>query len=411
MVILHWLGRVVVGCVGIAAAWAAWYVVYQSSIDAVAVDEKPKPDKSLAVEYVIAREDRISERIELVGNLIPLAQTEIRSSVDGYITELPFDLGDRVEKGDILCRLDDSKQRKALAQAQAMWQAATAQLGVRRSELELAQQNVEREEFLADRGAGTSQGLKTAQANLDIAQAQVELEQARVAEARAYVASLELGLQDFELRAPLSGFVASRMVDVGDLAKSDLPLMQIVDLDTVRTTVHVIEKDYHKVQPGQRASVSVDAWPEQTFRGTVRRIAPILDQETRTASVHIEVANPQQLLKPGMYARVMLDSKDDKTAVLIPVAAVLEVDSRSYVYTIDDDETARLREVQLGTTDGQAVEVRNGIVSGERVMTLGNRLVKAGQPVLGLEAAPDWQTSLADQPQESSTTGHQLGGE
>ncbi len=390
MVFLNWFGRVLFGCCAIAAAWSVWYVIYLQSHAAIAESEKPKPEQVIAVEVVAAQQDMIEERIELVGNLLPVAQTEIRSRVDGYIVELPFDVGDRVSSSQTLCRIDDSGQQEALDKAKATLKAAEAQLRVQESQYRFAQKSVEREERLASRGAGTDEQLETAYSNNEIAQAQVELEQARVAEAKADVNVLEIGLKDFSLSTPISGYVASRMVDIGDLAKPDVPLLQIVDLETVKTTVNIIEKDYRKVAVGQAAMVTVDAYPERTFIGEVKRISPVLDQETRTVSAQIEIKNQNSLLKPGMYARVSLNSEQTKSSVIVPLSAVLEINGREAVYLVNSEGKTELRQVRLGSSDGLVTEVLEGVEAGEIVITLGNRLVKPGQVVIAEQQQQPW---------------------
>lgn len=396
MTILKWFGRLIITCCVIFVAWGTWYTVYQSSLAAVSSTETTKSAPPLAVEVVTARKELVEEQIVLVGSLLPASQTEIRSRVDGYIRELAFDVGDWVNVGDVICQLDDSKQREALQQAAATLDAAKAQLGVQQSEYELARRNVDREELLAQRGASTSQDVETAQANLEIAKARVKLEESHVAEAEANVSALKIALKEFQLVSPITGFVASRLVDIGDLAKPDLPLLHLVDLKSVRTTVSVIEKDYSKVDVGQKAVVVVDAYSGKEFVGEVDRISPIVDPETRTASIQIRVQNPELLLKPGMYARVKLNSDRSKLSNVIPLAAVVDINDRSYVYVVNGEEKTELRQIELGMTDGLMAEVRLGLEAGERVITLGNRMVQPSQTVIAQEVAWAPHRTLAD---------------
>ncbi|MEW4488661.1 efflux RND transporter periplasmic adaptor subunit [Thalassoglobus sp. JC818] len=388
---LNWFGRVLICCCGIAAAWGAWYVVYRESLQAIATPQKPKVTRKLAVEVVEARRDSIDEQIVLVGTLIPAAQTEIRSKLEGYIETMGFDLGDRVRRSDVLCELENQDQLEAIEQARAALKVAEAQLQVRVEESKLAKQNLDVESLLVDRRAGSQQQLETARANYQIAVASEELDRARVTEAQKYLNTVQQGLKDLVLASPLDGYIASKLADVGDLAKPDLPLFRIVDLDTVETTVQVIEKDYRRVAVGQRAVVNVDAYPNRDFQGTVTRIAPILDPESRTAPVHIEVPNSELILKPGMFARVSLNSEETREGVLIPLAAVVNTADDTQVFVVDD-ETSRVekRVVELGVSNGLVVEVKRGIEEGERVMTLGNRLVQPDQEVIA--SVQEWPT-------------------
>lgn len=381
MVFLKWLGRLILSSCAIAAAWGAWYVIYQNSLSTLEVKEKSSSKPLLAVEVMQAQREQVDEKIVLVGNLLPQAQTEIQSLVDGYIVDLPFDVGDRVQRGQTICQLDDSNHRDLLDQASARLEVAEAQLAVQISELKSSQRILDRELMLDEIGAGTQEDLENAVAAHEVALARKKLEESKVAEVKATYSGLAAQLKDFKLTSSISGYVSERMADIGDLAKSDSPIMQVVNLETVLTTVQIVEKDYQKISIGQTAIVSVDAYPDKTFRGEVIRVAPTLDQETRTASVQIHVANPESELKPGMYARVILSSNTSKAAVMIPLAAVLENDRQSFAYTLNDANQVVARNLRLGTSNGEVVEVLDGLQPGEPVVTLGNRLVSAGDTV------------------------------
>jgi len=383
---LKWLGRLVLSVAAIAACWGVWYVVHLDSLSRSA-DEKPKQKPNdLTVEVVAAREEPIEERINLVGSLEPIAQTEIRSRVNGYVTSLPFELGDRVEQGDTLCLLDDADQREVVSRSEAALNVAKAQLRAKQTEAELAKKNVDRQRALIQNGAGTQQLLDSAEATANISEANVDLEKAQVTEAESALLLARLALDDLKLESPISGFVADQTLDVGDLAKPDVAVVRIVNLDTVQTTVNVIEKDYRKVRVGQQADVQVDAYPDRMFVGKVQRISPVLDPETRTAAVHIDVPNAEQFLKPGMYARVSLRSHQSHTGVMIPIAALLSDDDQPFVYVLAKGESlesdlVEQRKVRTGFVNKRIVEIVDGLGSGDEVITLGNRLVKAGQSV------------------------------
>ena len=404
---LKWLGRLLLSLAAVAACWGAWYVVYRDSQSRMAQEKPESQADPFAVEVVPVRRDEIEERIILVGSLFPIAQTEIRSRVNGYVIGLPFDVGDRVRVNDVICRLEDNDQREEVARADAALNVAKAQLRSQETAQQLAQRNIERQRNLVEGGAGTVQQLEAAEADLKIADASIDLEEARVSEADANLLRARLALEDLTLRSPISGYVAQRPMDVGDLAKPDVPLLRIVNLDTVKTTVNVVEKDYQKIQLGQQAEVTVDAYPREVFHGEVKRIAPVLDVDTRTASVEIEVTNSGQLLKPGMYARVSLRSRRIRKGLLVPVSALLNVDGKPVVYIVTGEASKiERRDVQVGSSDGRVTEVASGLSEGDKVVTLGNRLVKPGQQVAPLEVPwPDKPLVIENQSQGESDPG------
>ncbi len=375
------LTRLILGLVAIAACFAGWFVVHRDAQAKAAAAPKSKPTEVLAVEAVAVRVSTIGDRIELVGSLTPLAQVVIRPRVGGYVRSLSVDLGDTVEEGAEIAQLDDDAQSEAVALAEAALDVAKAQLQAQATDRDLSGKILDRQKNLSTSGAGTSQQLEQSEAALQISKARVELEQAKVAQADADLLRAKLDLDELRLVSPIRGVVAARMIDVGNLAAPDAPLLRIVDLSTVRTTAHVIERDYRLMREGLEADVRVDAYPNQVFQGKVSRVAPVLDELTRTADVRIDIPNPDRLLKPGMYTRVSLRSGTERECLVIPVAALLD-GQRPSVFVLEGTPLhAQRRMIDVGATAGDLVEVTQGLVAGDQVVTLGNRLVVPGQVV------------------------------
>jgi len=379
---LRFLTRLILGLAVIAACFGGWYVVYRDAQAKAQAAPKNKTAEVLAVETVIVQVASIGSRIELVGSLTPLAQVVVRPRVGGYVRSLSVDLGDAVEEGAEIARLDDDSQSEAVALAEATLDVAKAQLQAQATERELSEKTLARQKNLAKSGAGTPQDLEQSQAALEIAQARVELERAKVAQANADLLRAKLDMEELRLVSPIKGVVADRMIDVGNLAAPDAPLLRIVDLSTVRTTVHVIERDYRLMRGGLEAEVRVDAYPNVVFQGKVSRVAPVLDEVTRTADVRIDIPNPDRLLKPGMYTRVSLRSGTEREGLVIPVAALLDGQRPSVMIVEGTPALAQRRMIEIGATEGDLVEVTQGLVAGDQVVTLGNRLVTPGQAVV-----------------------------
>jgi len=379
---LRFLTRLILGLAVIAACFGGWYVVYRDAQAKAQAAPKNKTAEVLAVETVIVQVASIGSRIELVGSLTPLAQVVVRPRVGGYVRSLSVDLGDAVEEGAEIARLDDDSQSEAVALAEATLDVAKAQLQAQATERELSEKTLARQKNLAKSGAGTPQDLEQSQAALEIAQARVELERAKVAQANADLLRAKLDMEELRLVSPIKGVVADRMIDVGNLAAPDAPLLRIVDLSTVRTTVHVIERDYRLMRGGLEAEVRVDAYPNVVFQGKVSRVAPVLDEVTRTADVRIDIPNPDRLLKPGMYTRVSLRSGTEREGLVIPVAALLDGQRPSVMIVEGTPALAQRRMIEIGATEGDLVEVTQGLVAGDQVVTLGNRLITPGQAVV-----------------------------
>lgn len=375
------LTRLVLGLTAIGACFGAWYVVYRDSQAKAAAAPVAKQIELVAVEAVAVRMVPIKDRIELVGSLTPLAQVVVRPRVGGYVRAVNVDLGDEVAEGAEVARLDDSTQAEAVALAEAAKDVAKAQLEAQITERGLADKTLTRQQNLTASGAGTPQQVEQAVAALEITKARVELEEARVEQAQADLLRAKLELQELRQVSPIKGVVAERMIDIGNLAAPDSPLLRIVDLSIVRTTTHVTELDYPLMQVGREADVRVDAFPKQVFAGKVSRVAPVLDELTRTAEVRIDIPNSTGILKPGMYCRVSLRSGVDREGLVIPIAALID-GQQPFVYVIEGTPTvAHRRTIEIRSMGNNLVEVISGLSVDEQVVTLGNRLLTPGQTV------------------------------
>ncbi len=359
--------------------------VYSYSTELADKAVPPVTRQPVSVEVMVSDQRPIEDRAKLVGSLTAGAEVQVLAPRNGYIMKLPFDVGDPIGRGDVIVELDDREQQELVAGARAALSVAEAQKKASLAQEQMALKELDRQRRLAEREAATRQNLEQAESQWNIAVAQRELEEARVKQAQTEVDRNLLTLNDSKIVAPISGFVGARFVDVGDLAKPDVPLLQIVTFDMVRTVVHVVEKDYPRVKVGQHATIEVDAFPRTEFLGTVIRKAPVLNPNTRTSAVQIEIPNKDRLLKPGMHARVLLVF-ERKEAIVLPVAALVEQSDDPSVYVVENDPpTIRLQKVKTGINDGEFVEILSGISPTDHVVTLGNRLVKAGQVVKTVE--------------------------
>jgi Cu(I)/Ag(I) efflux system membrane fusion protein len=179
-------------------------------------------------------------------------------------------------------------------------------------------------------------------------------------------------------RAPVDGIVLEKMAVQGMRFMPGEALYVIVDLSSVWVMTEVYEQDLALVQTGQAARVMVDAYPERSFEGQVSYVYPTLNPQTRTAPVRLELANPDGLLKPGMYARVAVAARPDPSPVLtVPTSAVIDSGRRQLVLVELAEGRFEPREVRLGLRGDDYVEVREGIGEGERVVVTANFLIDA----------------------------------
>lgn len=360
---------------------AGWYA-YQRSSEVAQKQPSVKKRPNMTVEVVHTSRTRLEDEIELVGSVQALATVQVRARVDGYIQDMPYNLGEEVQHNQPLIQLDPSRNQEMVSQAESALRVAEAQLKARQHARDLAEQEWKRTQKFSNTNVYTDQQRGQITTQLEIAEAEVALAAAQVASARSVWQSRKLELQELEIRAPMSGIIAERLAEPGDLARSDLPLITLVNIETVRVLVNVSEMDYRNLELGQRAVLRVDALPGQTFEGRVHRKAPVLDPTTRTAVLEIEVPNTEFLLKPGMHARATVVSSHSRDAITIPTASLVDRDGRSVVYIFDQVQgVVKEQAVQTGAILSDFVEILAGIGEDTPVVRLGSSMVEDGQEV------------------------------
>ena len=371
------------------------YYAYEGSLASTETKPRPKKDESVSVEVVSSQRCDLNERVDLVGSLEAVDQVQLRSRIIGYLEKLPFDVGDSVEANDIVVELNELTYLERISKATEAKNVAIAQRKAAVARRDQITVEVERLKELAADGVGTEQQQEDAQAKLTVAEAEIGLEEARVSEASAELKRASEALDELKIVTPISGVVAERTVEVGDLAKSEEVLIRIVNLNRIRTIVHVVERDYEKIRKGQEASIEVDSVSGETFTGNVIARAPVIDPETRTARVIIDIENQGKLLKPGMHARVTIVASRRDDAQVIPISALQERNGRQFVFVSEEERVARRRFVTTGIRDGELVEVLTGIEPEASVITLGSRLIQDGASISATRASWDPAESLA----------------
>lgn len=183
-----------------------------------------------------------------------------------------------------------------------------------------------------------------------------------------------------EVNAPLEGVITRYFLDIGESVNPQTPIFEVASIDKVKVVVNITEKDISRVRKGLPVRFTVDAYPGRVFSGRISRISQSIDLQSRTISVEMEVANPQQLLKPGMFARVDVILSVRRNVRSLPQDAVGEVDGIRYVYVIDQNRAFR-REIVTGVTQNTRVEVKKGLADSDAVVFLGWQNLSDGVPV------------------------------
>lgn len=282
--------------------------------------------------------------------------------VQGRVATIKVVVGDKVKTGDVLLTIHAPDIASAQAQVA---QAKTARL--------LAERVADRAELLAKQGAGS---------DAERQQAASALAQAKSEEQRAIAALAALGgaagSSDYALRSPIDGAVMERNVSVGTEvhADQDAPLLTVADVSNVWVMAEIFEQELPRVRVGDEAVVTVQPYPDSVFKGTITYVSATIDPATRSAKARIELPNPEMLLKPGMFAHVMVKGVAQGAAE-VPSAAVLARRDEFFVFVKQGDGSWIERKVQLGEQHGAHTTILSGLKPGEFVATEGAILLDA----------------------------------
>ncbi len=331
------------------------------------------------------------------GALEARSEFMVSPKIGGRLEAMPVDIGDPVEHGAVVARIDDAEYQQDLAQMEAELLVARANLAEAESALEIARRGMERTQTLSDRGVASDAELDSARSELLAREAGVEVQQARIARAEAAVAAARIRLGYAEVKALWAGddtsrVVAERFVDEGQTVTANTPLLQVVDIDPLTGAFFVTEKEYAYLGIGQQVEVRTDAYPERLFNGTIERIAPVFRENSRQARVEIAVANADQRLKPGMFIRANVEVRREQLATIVPaVAIVTRSDMQGIFLVAADNQHAVWRPVQTGIREGDRVQILGDDLEG-RVVTLGQQLLEDGSEITIADATASLET-------------------
>lgn len=368
--------------VGAAVALVVWWGPRPESAAAGAgMQQTP----AVQVERVVR--SSIEARRTFSGSINATAEFVVAPKVAGRIESLTVDISDRVERGQVVARLDDAELVQAVASAEADYIVAEANLTEARNALQIAERELDRIETLRERGVSSESQYDVANADFLARQSQLAVAEAQLLRARADVetAFIRRGytgvVADWSSK-DASRVVAERYVDEGDSVSANDPLFLIVDLDPVTAVIFVTEKDYSRIAVGQPVELQTDAFPGETFVGKVARVAPIFSAASRQARVEIEVPNPELRLKPGMFIRATVVLERVENATVVPRAALTRRNEIDGVFLLSEDEKrVHWQPIERGVETPDRVQVMGGGLDGW-VVTLGQNLVDDGSPVL-----------------------------
>ena len=374
---------------------------------------------TITVDKSVGRE--IPAFIQATGSLIADETSDIAPKAAGKVVNVSANVGQFVQQGSVIAKIDDKDARLRLAEAQAGVTQAIA--GVRQAEARLglspngtfnataipevraanasyeqtvaelrqAEANEKRYRELVETGDVSLVVYEqyrtqrdTARARLNAAKQALEAAsnaarqnnqaiksaQASVEAARTQVGTAEQAVSDTIIRAPFSGFISNRPVAVGEYVTSATPVATLLRVNPIKLQIQVAEADVPFITLGRGISIEVDAYKDRKFSGTVTAVNPAIDPTSRAAVVEAAIENGDNALRSGMFATVRINREGGSSGVFVPKTAVYEDKStQSYRVFVIQENVAKLRVVQLGTEENEFVQIINGINPDEIVAT------------------------------------------
>ena len=380
------------------AGYGLWAYFGSQTAAQAASDEIPSGEEgeaeSIPVETVVARLGSISQQIVSTANLRAKRDVAVTAQSEGVAREVLAEEGDFVKAGDLLCRLDATQNeiqlqsaRQKLAQARLQLEKARiledkSQVQVRNTSEEFNRyQKLFEEQLVSEREvAEIKYRLDELKHDLLVSSSESRELVHRVEELEAEIKESELEISRAEIRAPFSGYVTQRLVDVGQMVKNLDTLFQLGDFQPLLAEVFLSEQEAGRIRTGRRVSIISGIDDSVRIEGRVARISPVVDESTGTVKVTAELEQHRGVLKPGAFVRVAIETDTRRGAVLIPKRAVIEEEEQRFVFLVRDNE-ARKVSVRTGYESEGEVEILEGVQAGESVVVAGQGSLKEGSRV------------------------------
>ncbi|WP_027331050.1 efflux RND transporter periplasmic adaptor subunit [Marinimicrobium agarilyticum] len=305
------------------------------------------PEQAIATTATEVKASTWSSTTTAVGSFKAVNGAQLTTEAGGIVTEVHFENGEPVEKGQLLVSLDTETDRAELKRLQAAARLATLEL--------------QRYRRLFEEGNSSESELQRRQSEAQQAQASLEAQEARIRQKM--------------IRAPFSGRSGIRQVNVGQYVSVGSPVVAVQALDPIYLQFTLPTSELPQISEQQAVNARVDAYSNDTFQGVVTAIEPSINEATRSFTVQATLENPEHKLRPGMFGRVTLTLGEPKDLKVVPQTAVQfdPYGNSAYVLYTDEDGKTRVKRrfIKTGERRGDLVEVVDGLKVGERIATSG----------------------------------------
>jgi membrane fusion protein (multidrug efflux system) len=315
--------------------------------------------RAITVEMAEVTPSELDSSVQAIGTLEAEASATLRAEVPGQILAVHFEEGQPLKKGAPLYSIEATVLEAEVNEARA--NAERSEAALLRAEELFAKQLI----------SGTDYDSARANYNVDVAR----------------LRSSQARLSKTVIRAPFDGFVGIRRINIGDYATIGQQLVDVVQLDPLRVAFSVPETLLPKVQPGQPVSISVDAYPDETFDGEITAVAPKTDVQGHSLEVRASLPNRDLKLRPGLFVRIDVSLGIKPNAIVIPEQAIWPLGQNKIVYVVEDGKAFQ-RAVRIGERKPGAVEITDGLAAGEIIVTAGQMKLFDGARVQSASTRP-----------------------
>ena len=361
--------------------------IYQKASDSRKGFKHERQNVPVAVEVALVKKASIRQVGSFTGSLYPISKFILAPKIAGRLEKILVNIGDKVEGGQLVAVLDDDEYRQQVSLVKAELDISRANLQEQKSTIENAKREYERSVALQKKKILSESKFDAAESEFKTQQSRLKVAIAQVSQKEAALKIANVQLSYTQIQVPENNttghiVIGERFVDEGAMLAPNTPIASVLDIEKLIAAIHVIERDYPKIQLGLEAVISTDAFPGRTFTGKVIRIAPFLKEKSREARVEIEIPNAQKLLKPGMFVRVQIQFDEHENVTVVPLTALVKRNGTQGVFLVDfQEQKARFVPVTVGIVNSVQAEVLNPPITGS-VVTLGHHLLEDGALII-----------------------------
>jgi membrane fusion protein (multidrug efflux system) len=344
------LKRLILTILGLAILIGIPTLIKLQQFQAMAEMPMSMPPEIVTADQV--KKQQWTKTLSATGSLVAVQGVTVSAELGGKITEIAFESGDRVKAGELLVRLDTDAEEAQLRSAEAA--------------AKLARINLDRNRDLRANKTVSQSDLDTAEANYKQTTAQVENVRATIAKKT--------------IRAPFSGQLGLRQVNLGQIIEQGTPVVTLQTINPIYADFSLPQQHFSRIVVGNEVHVTTDAAEDKTFSGKITAINPEIDETTRSVRIRSTLVNEGELLRPGMFAKIKVVMPKIEEVLAIPATSVLYAPYGDTVFVIDtkkdeasgeEQKILRQQIVRLGQTRGDFVAVTSGLNEGESIVTSG----------------------------------------